>query len=90
MNDDGSSWVGVGSTPQEAVEDLVPNQDQEDIAWVEGVPIFPDRSDPQKGQYRASITVMYESRSAKQRNVTAVCEENTWRAYFIGGKNLPY
>lgn len=88
MNDDENGWVGTGESPREAVVDLTPDKDQPGIAWVEGIDSVPNRSTSSDETINADITIIYESRSAKQWYVKVTFEDSRWRAYFVGGKRI--
>jgi len=84
------SWVGVGDTPREAVEDLAPSQSQPDIAWVEGITAVPDRQPSRERPLKIDITIIYASRPPKQRKVAVSEQDGRWQATYLGGKTLPF
>lgn len=88
MDDEEKFWVGLGDSPREAVRDLAPSRDHRDVAWVEGIEAITDDQPSEKESIKADITIIYESRPAKQRKVMVSYESAKWRASFLGGKNL--
>lgn len=90
MCETNSRRTGRGETPEAAVRDLIPSTDREDVAWVEGVRAFPDRT-PQSDEtkrIRRDLTVIYESKPVEQWLIHTILDETEWCAYLVGTKRI--
>jgi hypothetical protein len=90
MKDVQNRPLGIGSTPYDAACELAPDQSDEHVAWVAGLPAIPDSPDPPSigNTKQYELNVIYDDRPEEQWLVEVIAGDNKWTASVIGRKKI--